>query len=148
MTRIKRMPRVKSVMTPFPHSVELDAPVGACRDFMMEHQIRHLPVTDNKKLIGVVTDRDIKLFLGPDFDYPKESELTVRDVYIAEAYIVDLNEVLDTVLLTMAQKHLGSALVTRKGKLVGIFTVTDACRSFGEFLRDQFPSDNGDDIVA
>jgi len=40
----------------------------------------------------------------------------------------------------------GSALVVRKGKLVGIFTVTDACRVLGEILKGRF--DGGDDDVA
>jgi CBS domain-containing protein len=87
------------------------------------------------------------LILGPDFDLPPESELTVRDVYIADPYIVDLNEPLDHVLLTMAQKHIGSVLVTKNGKLAGLFTTTDACRCFGEFLREKF-SPRGDDEAA
>lgn len=144
---MKRIPSMKSVMTPFPHSVELDAPVRLARNFMRKYQIRHLPVVDKKKLAGVVTDRDIKLILGPDFDCPPESELTVRDVYIADPYIVHLNEPLDHVLLTMAEEHIGSVLVTKNGKLAGLFTTTDACRYFGEFLREKFPP-RGDDEAA
>ena len=144
---MKRVPRVKSVMTRFPHSVDVDAPLHLVKEFMIEHQIRHIPVTENKQLVGVVTDRDIKLFLGPDFDYPRESEVTVRDIYVSDPYVVDLSEPLDNVLLTMAEKHVGSALVTRKGKLAGVFTVTDACRWFGEFLREELGSTNGDEAA-
>jgi CBS domain-containing protein len=35
---------------------------------------------------------------------------------------------------TMAEHHIGSAIVTKNDKLVGIFTVTDACRALAEIL--------------
>ncbi|MDX1431088.1 MAG: CBS domain-containing protein [Gammaproteobacteria bacterium] len=142
-----RIPPVKSVMTPFPHSVEIEAPIHEARLFMREHGIRHLPVTANGVLVGIVTDRDIKLLLGPDFDYPKEAELTVRDAFLDDPYEVDLEEPLDNVLVEMAERRIGSALVTRKGKLAGVFTVTDACRAFGEHLREQFHPGGGDDAA-
>jgi CBS domain-containing protein len=134
---MKKIPAVKTVMTSFPHSVDIDAPLQEARAFMQAHGIRHLPVTVGRDLAGVVTDRDIKLMLGPDFDYPPERELTVRDAFVGDAYVVDLNEPLDNVLINMAERHIGSAIVVRKGRLAGVFTVTDACRAFCEFLRKQ-----------
>ena len=50
---------------------------------------------------------------------------------------VDLNERLDVVLSYMAEHHIGCAAVTRHGKLAGMFTTSDACSSFAEFLREQ-----------
>jgi hypothetical protein len=47
----------------------------------------------------------------------------------------------------MARHHIGSVLVVKRKKLAGIFTVTDACRSYGEFLRAMFP-DPPDDEAA
>ncbi len=141
---MKRIPTIKSVMTPFPHSVDIDVPIDEAQAFMREHHIRHLPVTENHALVGVLTDRDIKLYLGPELAYPKVSETRVRDVYLDHPYIVDLNERLDVVLQNMADRHIGSVLVTRSGKLAGVFTATDVCRSFVEFLRDPFRSPEGD----
>jgi CBS domain-containing protein len=138
------MPAIKSVMTPFPHAVDIDAPITEAQVFMREHHIRHLPVTENHKLVGVLTDRDIKLYLGPELVYPKVGETRVRDVYLDHPYIVDLNERLDVVLQNMADRHIGSVLVTRNGRLAGVFTVTDVCRSFAQFLRDPFRPSDGD----
>lgn len=140
---MKRIPAIKSVMTPFPYSVEEGATVDAALEFMREHQIRHLPVTADGQLAGMISDRDIKLMLGPDFAYPKGSELTVRDAMVRDAYIVDLDTRLDEVLQHMADEQLGSAIVTRKGKLAGVFTVTDACQAFAEFLREQIRRSGG-----
>ncbi len=144
---MRKIPAVKSVMTPFPYSVSIDAPIEVARQFMVRHKIRHIPVVEEDRLVGVVTDRDIKLILGPDFDYPPAKELTVRDVVVPESYVVDLEERLDTVLLHMADNRIGSVLVTRKGKLAGLFTVTDACRCYGELLRDLVSTERGDDIA-
>lgn len=130
-------------MTPFPYSVDINAPIEEAREFMRRHRIRHLPVTDQQQLAGVLTDRDIKLYLGPDFDYPNQQDVTVKDVYLENPVIVDLNERLDRVLIIMAEKHIGSVLVTRNGKLAGVFTSTDACQSFAEYLRDQFKPPGG-----
>ena len=47
----------------------------------------------------------------------------------------------------MAERHIGSALVTRGGKLVGIFTTTDACRALARVLHEQHP-DPGPDQLA
>jgi CBS-domain-containing membrane protein len=44
----------------------------------------------------------------------------------------------------MAEHHLRSVVVTRKGKLVGIFTQIDACGQFAEFLRAQVRRSGGD----
>ena len=141
---MRHLPTIKSVMTTFPYSVEVDTPLHDAKQFMREHRIRHLPVTENHELVGVVSDRDIKLYLGPDFDYPSERDTRVRDVYLDHPYIVDLNERLDIVLKVMAEKHIGSVLVTRHDKLVGVFTSTDACKSFSEYLREQFRPPEGD----
>jgi len=140
---VKRIPAIKSAMTAFPYSVDEGATVDAALAFMREHQIRHLPVTDDGHLVGMVSDRDIKLMLGPDFAYPKGSELLVRDAMVRDAYIVDLDTRLDEVLQHMAEEQLGSAIVTRKGKLAGVFTVTDACQAFAEHLREQMRRSGG-----
>jgi acetoin utilization protein AcuB len=139
---VKPSPQLKNVMTPFPYSVDIEAPVEDARQFMREHKIRHLPVTENGALKGLVSDRDIKLMLGPDFAYPDKTTLKVRDVMVEDSYTVDLAAPLDEVLRHMAEHRLGSAIVTRKGKLAGMFTSTDACRAFADFLAGEPPPDD------
>lgn len=142
---MRRIPSIKSVMTPFPYSVEAEDPVATAVRFMQEHEIHHLPVTERHEIVGVVSERDIRLMLGADPEAPARSDLKVRDVCVADPYVVDLNEPIDNVLFVMAQRHIGSVLVTRKGRLAGVFTATDVCRSFGEFLREHFlPGGGGD----
>lgn len=121
-------------MTPFPYSIDVDAPLEDAHKLMREHHFRHLPITRAGAIVGILTDRDIKLVLGPDFDYPNEEQLTVRDAYIERPCVVNASTPVATVARTMAENHIGSAIVTKNDKLVGIFTVTDACRALAEVL--------------
>ena len=101
---------------------------------MREGNFRHLPVTSGGDSVGMVTDRDIKLLLGPDFGNPDEGDLKVHDAYIDKPCVVPASTPVATVARTMAEHHIGSAIVTKNDKLVGIFTVTDACRALAEVL--------------
>lgn len=136
---MNHIPSMGSVMTPFPHFVAVDESLLRARALMVEHTIRHLPVKDGDALVGMLTDRDIKRALDPDLGLPPKEELFVRDVFTPDAYVVDIHEPLDGVLEHMVRHHLGSTLVTRAGRLVGIFTTVDACRLFCEHLRSLFP---------
>lgn len=142
-----RIPKIKSVMTAFPYSVKVDTPVREAIEFMRSHHIRHLPVMRNAEVAGIVSDRDIKLILGPDFAYPEPDKLMMGDLLLPDPYIVDLEERLDVVLTHMAMHHINSAVVTRRGGLVGLFTSTDAHRAFAGFLRDQFRRSGGGDAA-
>ena len=137
---MKRIPAIKSVMTPFPYSAEPESGVEAALEIMNTHGIHHLPVTENGELTGVISIRDIQLEIASN----KEAMLKVCDVMSTNTYTVDLSERLDSVLHRMAEHHLDSVIVTRKGKLVGIFTHVDACAAFAEFLREQVRRSGGD----
>lgn len=135
---LTREPRVKSVMTPFPYAVDLNAPIGQARKLMLEHHVHHLPVTQGNDLKGIVSDRDIKLLLGPELGSPDPHELTVEDAYVENAYSADLETPLAVVVRTMADQHIGAAVITRQQRIAGIFTATDAARVLAEFLEERF----------
>jgi CBS domain-containing protein len=141
-----KIPSIKSVMTPFPWLVHIEDRLGRAAEMMAERNIRHLPVTEDGKLVGVLADRDLQLVMGAAASPEQRASLTVRDACVADAYVVETSEPLNRVLLTMASRHIDSALVVKNGKLAGIFTLTDACRCFGEFLESLFP-EIGDDIA-
>ena len=136
---MKKMPLLTTFMTPFPHSVDLDASFDEASNLMARHNVRHLPVTHDNVVVGLA----INLHSSP----ASAGSLSVRDLYMSDPYTVSVDEPLDSVLLTMAERHIGSAIVTKADKLVGMFTSVDACRSFGEYLRGQFPQPGGDEVA-
>lgn len=138
-----KKPNLMAVMTPFPYSVKLDSLFSYAKNLMRKHKVNHLPVMEGNKIIGVITGRDLrsrKRLLLNDED---KSKLQIKDAYISAPYIVDIHQPLEDVLLTMANKHHNSALVTKNKKLVGIFTYIDVCRYFGEYLKNKYsPPEN------
>lgn len=145
---MRRAPKIVSVMTPFPLDISMNTPIGDARRLMMIHKIRHLPVVENRKIKGLISDRDIKLVLGPEFDYPNPRELVVEDAMIDDPYIVDSETSIIAVLDEMASRHIGAALVTKNDSLVGIFSATDACREFSNWLKNETPvTPEGADIA-
>ena len=141
------IPAIRSVMTPFPYFVEVGDSLLTARMLMVRHEVRHLPVKERGHLVGVLTDRDLKRALDPDLGMPPKEELFVRDVFVPDAYTVDMDEPLDRVLEEMADRHIGSVLVTSHGRLAGIFTTMDACRVLREHLRRLGPVPPGDDAA-
>ena len=135
------LPTLKTLMTPFPYAIDVEASLAQAQDMMSEHGIRHLPVTEGGQLVGVLTDRDLHRSHPGLGSAPAPADSRVREVYVSGAYVVEFTERLDVVLLQMAARHIGSALVVRHGKLVGIFTAMDACQGFGDYLRTQLPPD-------
>ena len=141
---MKRIPAIKSVMTPFPYSVDIDAPLAEALSFLREHHIHHLPVTEQQRLAGVLSNRDIQRYLGSKKD---RSKLRVRDVHMDEPHVVDLNERLDRVLRVMEKEHVNTVLVTRNGRLAGVVTLTDVCRSYADLLQKQARPPSGNDAA-
>lgn len=125
---------IGSVMTPFARSVDIGDTVAAAEDLMFEHGIRHLAVTEAGELVGVVSDRDVAFAINSP-DASLRARLRVREVCSLAVYSVPTNEPLERVLDEMADRRIGSVIVTEAGKLAGVFTATDACRHFAAFLR-------------
>jgi CBS domain-containing protein len=81
---MKKIPAIKTVMTPFPYSVEQKANVEAALAIMDSHTIHHLPVTNDGELAGVISSRDIRRRQEHDAD----TALTVQDVMSSDTYTV------------------------------------------------------------
>jgi acetoin utilization protein AcuB len=141
------IPSIRSVMTPFPHFVDVGDSVLAAKALMARNDVRHLPVKEGNELVGVLTDRDLKRALDPDLGLPVKEELFVRDVFVPGAFTVETSEPLDRVLEEMAQRHVGSVLVTSHGRLAGIFTTIDACRVLCDHLRALVPPRPGNHVA-
>ena len=140
---MRKMPQIKSVMTPFPYSIAPTASVEQAREMMREHDIRHLPVCENHRVVGVVSDRDLRVALGVR---PGERELEVAEVCGTEPYLVELDRSLHEVASEMAARRLGSAIVMRGDKLAGILTTTDVCRLLAKTLQEAY-GDQDDDVA-
>ena len=124
------MPPISRYMTRQPWTVRHNASLETAADLMREHGVRHLPVLDARKLVGILSDRDVNLFRRLD-----EPELEVDDAMTQDVYTVRGDESLDFVANTMAERKIGCAVVVdSRGAVEGIFTTIDALRALADVL--------------
>ena len=147
MKQFKKMPSVGAVMTSFPYFVEIEERVARIEAMMEEHGIRHLPVQENGRVVGVVSQRDLLRRINRGEQAVEKAQLCARDVMVGDPYLVSFKTPLNEVMAQMALRHIGSAIVLRRGKLAGILSAVDVCRIFAEYLEALFP-EGGDDAAA
>jgi acetoin utilization protein AcuB len=122
-------------MTAQPHSIHAGAALEEARALMDGHAIRHLPVMSDRTVIGIISDRDLQLVLGLEGTNP--ARFVVSDICHRKPYVVEPDTLLREVAGTMAERHIGSAIVMQGEKLLGIFTTVDACRALVSVLDKQ-----------
>jgi acetoin utilization protein AcuB len=120
------MPSVSQFMTTQPWTIDAGASLATARKLMHDHKVRHLPVVHKAVLVGVISDRDVRV--------PGDL-LRVRDVMTERPYEVAPNAALREVVDKMASNTYGSAIVVGAAGIEGIFTVTDACRALVAVLE-------------
>ena len=125
---------ISNVMSPCPHFIEQEQALSAAHTIMRKHGIRHLPVCEHGKLVGLVSTGD--LHLVETLDGVDPNDVSVREAMTPEPYQVHPSAPLREVVLAMAQHKYGCALVTQGAEIVGIFTTIDALRAFAELLRE------------
>jgi len=92
---------------------------------MQEHGIRHLPVLEGERLVGVVTDRDLRLATSSLAPAPLPAHTPVSDVMSRPPETADPGDPVEDAARTMRQKKIGCLPVVEEGRVVGIITGLD-----------------------
>jgi acetoin utilization protein AcuB len=129
--------KVQDIMTAGPITVPVEMPVLDARQLMIKHRIRHLLVTDGRRLLGIVTDRDIRLNLPSpatslsvwEVNYLL-ARLTVGEVMTHAVITVDPERAAAEAARIMLDHKIGALPVLDGETLVGIVTETDMLRAF------------------
>jgi acetoin utilization protein AcuB len=133
---MKAMPTIQKYMVTMPHTIGADSSLEKAEKMMREYRIRHLPVLRGGQLVGVLSDRDVKMV--ETFKDVDPEKVSVEDAMSSDPYITSPGASLDEVAQLMADKKWGCALVVDNKKLVGIFTWVDALHAMGEILKQRF----------
>lgn len=129
----KAIPHIKKYMTTDVQTIGDEQPMSIAHKLMREKHIRHLPVLRQGKLIGVVSDRDLRLIETlQDVD---PTRVSVSEAMTSDVYTVSPDAGIDEVVGAMAASKHGSAVVVDHGHVVGIFTTVDACNAFADLLK-------------
>jgi acetoin utilization protein AcuB len=129
------MPRqtVDRYMTVNPVAIASDRTLAEAHRLMREKGIRHLPVVDGGRLVGLVSQRD--LYLLETLQGVNRDEERVEEAMTAQPFTVPPDAALEDVARAMAEHRYGSAVVVDGGTVVGLFTTTDALRALSAVLR-------------
>lgn len=131
------MMRVRDIMTIRCITAPATMPVLEARQLMLEKRIRHLLVTDGPKLLGIVTDRDIRLNLPSpatslsvwEINYLL-ARMTLSSVMTQNVVVVESGREATEAAQVMLDHKIGALPVVDRGHLVGIITETDLLRAF------------------
>ncbi len=125
--------RVDEYTTPSPLFVLPSDNVKKVKKMLLENNFRHMLVVNNKKIVGVLSDRDIRLVESCS---PSLENITVEAVMIKDPYVVAPDTPLQEVVYYMSKEKIGSAIVqSEEDDYIGIFTSTDALNALLEVLR-------------
>ena len=146
---------VKEWMTESPQTVTSRTPVLEAMQMLRAGGYRRLPVLEGDKVVGIVTDRDLKEATPSrattlsvyELNYLL-SKLTVKEVMSAPAATVAPDDPVERAALLMEERKISGLPVVEGDKLVGIFTITDMLRAFvggagaarGRHARDRQPA--------
>lgn len=121
--------KVSEVMTKSPKCVESHQPISLALKWMDELRVRHLPVRESGKIVGVISDRDLIFFHDRNELLHGRSVVRVEDAMMSSVLTVSATDTVQHVAAQMIAHRVGSAIVTsRDGEVLGIFTDTDALK--------------------
>jgi acetoin utilization protein AcuB len=127
------MPPISRYMTRQPWTIRKTARLPEAHGLMRAHDVRHLPVVEGGKVVGMVSERDLYLLerlIGGD------PETTIEDAMTSHVFAVSCEEAVDAVVEVMAEHKYGSAVILdRGGGVAGIFTTVDGMRMLASVLQ-------------
>lgn len=138
--------RVKEWMSSSPTTAAATTSVSEAREVMRRKVIRHLLVTEKERLVGIITDRDIRLNLPSpatslsvwEINYLL-SKLTVGDAMTKAVITVEPERAIEEAAGLMLDHRIGALPVVDDGRVVGILTETDVLRAFVHSQRPVSP---------
>ena len=128
--------RVRDLMTVKPITVSPETPMLQARQRMVDERIRHLIVVEHGRVVGIVTDRDIRLNLPSPATSLSVWEinfllakLTVGAVMTSAVLVVESDRPIAEAARLMIDHKIGGLPVVDDGQLVGIITESDFVRA-------------------
>lgn len=116
---VDRVKRSESGMIANPVTLTIDKSIRDAKNVMNNYHISGLPVVDNGKLVGIITNRDIR--------FEKDDDLSIRDRMTSENLVtVKKGTTLEEAKEVLQQHRIEKLLVVDdKGNLAGLITVKD-----------------------
>ncbi len=118
---------IRDVVTSDPCTMDADKSVAYAAKMMREEDVGLAPVVEAERLVGMLTDRDITIWVVAEGKDPEQ--VKVRDVASSHPVTVGPQQDLDEALRMMAKHQVRRLpVVEEDGKLVGVVAQADIAR--------------------
>lgn len=131
--------RIANWMQTHIHTVKPHDSIAAAREKMALHRVNQLPVVVNDRLIGIVTDRDLRdafpsvLEMARDVDRRHDAALeriTVETVMTADVLTLGPDDTMVEAARLMRRERVGALPIVQDGRLVGVLARSDILAAF------------------
>ena len=138
--------KVKDIMVKEVATLDVNDELSLANDIMRLGRIRHLPVVDGSKLVGIVSERDLfRSSLAQALGYGTKAtrdlmkSSRIKDIMVGEVITVSSEMHLARAVQLMLEKKIGCLPVVEDDQLVGLVTETDVllqyCKDLGACLK-------------
>lgn len=136
------------------HCVKPLDSIKHAREIMTEHRVNQLPVVVNGRLVGVVTDRDLRDAFPSVFEAgrrgeraPDPSVITVENVMTPNVLTLGPKDTVVTAARLMRQERIGAIPIVDAGHLIGILARSDVLDAFVQ-LAEPATSPSADPVAS
>jgi acetoin utilization protein AcuB len=129
------------------HVVRPRDSIAHARELIERHRINQLPVTVEGRVIGIVTDRDLRdafpsilETLVPPRRRPRKTgvdpkDILVEDVMTPNVITLGPQDTVDEAARIMRRERIGAIPIVEHGKLVGVITRSDVLEAYAELYE-------------
>lgn len=133
---------VSNRMTANPFTLTSNATVADASETMRTHKFRRLPIVENGKLVGIVTDRDLReVSPSPattlsifELNYLL-AKMMVKDIMKKDVLTIQASATIEEAALLMYKNKIGGLVVVDEhNSVVGVITETDIFKTFVDVM--------------
>lgn len=135
---------VADIMTSNPATAGRSAPLGEILGLMKARNCRQIPIVEEGRVIGIVSDRDIRLAMNSSFvlhersqDQALLTQITAEACMTHNPMTIEAGEAAVKAAELLLTYKFGGLPVVQQNQLVGIVTISDILRSYIDLMRER-----------
>ncbi len=134
--------KVEDIMVKEVATLDVNDELSLANDIMRLGRIRHLPVVDGSRLVGIISERDLfrsslaqALGYGTAATRDLMKTVRIKDIMVTEVTIVSPDMALKDAVHLMLEKKIGCLPVIENDRLIGLVTETDVLMQYCKDLE-------------
>lgn len=135
--------RIEEVMQRQIHTLLPSHTITDALQLLRNHKIRHIPIVDNNKLLGIVTDRDLKEAIPSPLAEMKDTDINLTPlerIMTTDVIVGHPLDFMEDAALLFHTYQIGCLPIISGKRLVGILTKTDLLKKYIEMTGADQPS--------